>query len=156
VFKIVYIPPEEPPEPDVPDLDCTGSLSWTNVHPGETVNGSFQVLNIGGPDSLLNWTINVSSLDWGTWSFTPQFGINLTPGDGQVTVQVSVVAPNQKNTKFEGYVRVENRENSTDFHVIPVYLKTPANVHSVQTMIHSFLIKLKQRHFLFEKIWNLF
>jgi hypothetical protein len=148
VFKIEYIPPEEPPEPDVPDLDCTGSLSWTNVHPGETVNGSFQVLNIGGPDSLLNWTINVSSLDWGTWSFTPQFGINLTPGDGQVTVQVSVVAPNQKNTKFEGYVRVENQGNPEDFDLVPIFLKTPTITqqnapvfHFLKTTLFFFLLK---------------
>ena len=156
VFKIVYIPPEEPPEPNVPDLDCLGSISWTKVKLGGTVTGSFQVQNIGSPDSLLNWTINTSSITWGTWTYTPQSGENLTPEEGQVTVHVSVIAPSEENSEFEGYIRVENQNDPTDFDVIPVYLKTPANVHSVQTMIHSFLITLKQRHFLFEKIWNLF
>jgi len=96
----------------------------------------------------LNWTINVSSLDWGTWSFTPQFGINLTPGDGQVTVQVSVVAPNQKNTKFEGYVRVENQGNPEDFDLVPIFLKTPTITqqnapvfHFLKTTLFFFLLK---------------
>jgi hypothetical protein len=122
VFKIVYIPPEEPSEG--PDLDCMGSLSWTNIKPGQMVNGSFQVQNVGAPHSLLNWTVNVSSLDWGTWSCTLESGENLTPEDGQVTVNVSVIAPNEKYSKFEGYLRVENKDNPSDFCLIPVYLKT--------------------------------
>lgn len=161
VLKIDYIPPEEqePPVPNTPDLDCSGSLSWTNVQPGATVNGSFQVQNIGDAGSLLNWTVNTSSITWGTWSFTPASGKNLTPEDGQVTVQVSVVAPDEKNSEFEGYLRVENRDNSTDFDLIPVYLKTPVNKNVIQTMTHPFLFKLRQRHSLIENmefIFNLY
>ena len=154
VFKVVYIPHEEPqpPEPNTPDLDCSGSLSWTNVEPGATVNGSFQVQNIGDTGSLLNWTINTSSITWGTWSYTPESGENLTPEDGQVTVHVSVVAPNQENTEFEGYVRVENQDDPADFDLIPVYLKTPVNTHAVQTMPHPFLFKLRQWHSLIQNI----
>jgi hypothetical protein len=154
VFKIVYIPPEEPPEPEVPDLDCTGSLSWTNVHPGETVTGSFQVQNIGGPGSLLNWKINVSLIDWGTWSFNPKSGENLTPEDGQVTVHVSVIAPNEENSVFEGYIRVENKNNPDDFDVIPVYLKTPVNVHTYNfrwTLIQQFFNKIREWYSFIEK-----
>jgi hypothetical protein len=129
VFKIEYIPPlEQPPEPDVPDLDCSGSLSWTDIEPGATVNGTFQIQNIGDDGSLLNWDIDTSSITWGTWSYTPSSGTNLTPADGQVTVQVSVVAPTEGNTEFEGYIRVENQDNSTDFSLIPVYLKTPVSI----------------------------
>jgi hypothetical protein len=124
LFKVVYIPPEEPPDPTVPNLNCIGSLSWTNIKPSETVTGSFQVQNIGGPGSLLNWTIIVSSIDWGTWSYDPESGEKLTPEDGQVTVQVSVVAPDELNTEFEGYLRVENKENPADYDVISVHLKT--------------------------------
>ena len=123
VFKIQYLPPQAP-VPAVPDLKGIGSLSWANVKPGQTMNGNFQVQNIGDSGSLLNWTINCSSLDWGTWSIAPESGENLTPADGQVTVYVTVVAPTQKNTQFEGYIRVENRDNSTDFDVIPISLKT--------------------------------
>jgi len=36
----------------VPILDCTGSLSWTDVIPGSTVTGDFTVENIGDPGSL--------------------------------------------------------------------------------------------------------
>ena len=48
VLKIDYIPPEEqqPPEPDVPDLECSGILSWTDVEVGATVSGNFKVQNI--------------------------------------------------------------------------------------------------------------
>ena len=127
VFKIDYIPLEEPPpEPDIPDLECSGSLSWTNIEPNATVGGFFQVQNIGDAGSLLNWTIT-SSITWGNWSIAPISGENLTPEDGKVTVQVSVVAPNEKNSEFQGDLRVENQENSTDFCLIPVYLKTPIN-----------------------------
>jgi hypothetical protein len=98
----------------------------------------------------------MSSIDWGTWSFFPESGENLTPQDGKITVHASVIAPDEENSEFEGYIRVENQNDPNDFDVIPVYLKTPANVSPVQIMIHSSLIKLKQRHFLFEKIWNLF
>jgi hypothetical protein len=122
VFKICYIPPETP---ESPNLDCSGSLSWANVHPGETVTGSFQVKNIGAPGSLLNWAVNVSSIDWGTWSFTPESDENLSPEDGFVTVQVSVVAPDEKNTKFEGFIQVVNQDDPTDFDVVPISLKTP-------------------------------
>ena len=156
ILKMEYIPPEEPPEVNnTPDLDCSGSLSWTNIEPGATVNGMFQIQNVGDTGSLLNWTINTSSISWGTWSFTPESGENLTPEDGQITVHVSVIAPNEKNSEFEGYIRVENQNDSNDFDVIPVYLKTPLNRHLVQLnmIFHSFfLFKFRQWSLLIEKI----
>jgi hypothetical protein len=157
VFKVVYIPPEESPEPEVPDLDCSGSLSWTDIEPGATVSGSFQLQNIGDNSSLLNWTIDTSSITWGIWSYTPESGENLTPEGGQVTVHVSVIAPNEENSEFEGYIRVENQNDPNDFDVIPVTLKTPANSNAVQrTMIYQFLLHFLQRHLFIEKLWNLF
>jgi len=154
VFKIDYIPPEEPPQPDTPDLDCSGSLSWSNIEPGATVKGSFHVQNIGDAGSLLNWTVNTSSITWGTWSFTPVSGEDLTPEDGQVTVQVSVVAPNEKNSEFQGYLRVENRDNSTDFGLIPVHLKTPKNIYVFHAPIYQFILKFKNLYL--EEIYNIF
>ncbi|MBE3122848.1 MAG: aryl-sulfate sulfotransferase [Thermoplasmata archaeon] len=160
VLKIDYIPPEEPEPPEennTPDLDCSGSLSWTDIEPGATVIGSFQVQNIGDTGSLLNWTINTSSITWGTWSYTPESGENLSPGDGSVTVHVSVIAPNETNSDFEGYIRVENKDNPNDFDVIPVSLTTPVNIDAVQrTMFHQFLLHFLQRHLFIEKLWNLF
>jgi hypothetical protein len=110
LFKVVYIPCEEPqpPVPGTPNLECSGSLSWTNIKPGATVSGSFQVQNLGDNNSFLNWIVNKSSISWGTWSYTPASGENLTPEEGKITIQVSVVAPNEPKSEFEGYVRVEN------------------------------------------------
>jgi hypothetical protein len=127
VFKIDYVPPEEPPQPpqnNTPDLQCEGNLNWTNIPPGGTVHGSFQVENIGNPNSTLNWTVD-SYPTWGTWSFTPTSGENLTPEEGARTVQVYVTAPDQKNTKFQGDIRVVSTDNQSDYCIIPVYLKTP-------------------------------
>jgi len=148
VFKVVYIAPEEqePPEPNTPNLDCSGGLSWTNIQPGVTVTGSFQVQNIGDTGSLLNWTINTSSITWGTWSYTPESGENLTPEDGQITVQVSVISPDDPNTDFEGYLRVENKNDPNDYDIIPVTLKTPVTIHNAQQRIHQELLRWIESH----------
>ena len=148
ILKIDYVLPEEqvPPEPNEPDLECLGSLSWTGVEPGATVNGSFQVQNKGDVGSLLNWTINISSIVWGTWLLTPEFGQNLTPEEGKITVQVSVVAPNQNNVEFDGYIRVENINNSEDFELIPASLKTPKNIPIYRSLINNFIFKLKNSY----------
>ena len=129
VFKIVYIPPEQPPEPDIPDLDCTGSLSWTDVKPGATVTDVFQLQNIGDNESLLNWTINTSLLSWGTWVFEPASGTQLTPEAGAIDIQVVVTAPDVANSGFEGYIQVENTNDPLDFEIIPVFLTTPNPVN---------------------------
>jgi hypothetical protein len=145
VFKIDYIAPAEPPQPpqnNTPDLNCSGSLSWTDIEPGATVTGSFQVQNIGDAESLLNWTVDSSSISWGTWTFTPESGEGLTPEAGKVTVQVSVVAPDEGNTEFDGSLRVENIDNTSDFCVIPVYLKTPL---SINQYIHFFFQRIFQQ-----------
>jgi hypothetical protein len=151
LFKVVYIPYEEPqpPEPGTPNLECSGSLSWANIKPGATASGNFQVQNLGDNSSLLNWTINKSSITWGTWSYTPESGENLTPGEGKITVQVSVVAPNEPESEFDGYVRVENINDPTDYELIPVTLKTPVNLQIYQYktllnhLLHFLLFKLK-------------
>jgi hypothetical protein len=133
----VYIPPELPPEPDVPNLECTGSLSWNNIKTGENVTGSFKVQNIGDAESLLNWAVNISFIDWGTWAFSPEFGVNLTPEDGEITVEVLVKAPDEKNSEFEGYIKVENLGNFSDFGLIPIYLKTPRGKSQPNTFFMS-------------------
>ncbi|DAC71900.1 MAG TPA: hypothetical protein DSN98_07955 [Thermoplasmata archaeon] len=119
--------------------------------------GTFQIQNIGDSGSLLNWTINTSLISWGTWSYDSSSGENLTPGDGQVTVHVSVIVPNEKDTAFDGYVRVENQNNPDDFDVVPVYLKTPFNtpvVHWKMILLNFFLFKVHQWSLLIEKIYN--
>jgi len=150
VFKIVYVSPEEQTGPN---LDCSGSLSWTRIQPGATVTGGFQVRNIGGNGTLLNWTINTSSIPWGTWSYTPQSGENLTPEDGPLTVQVSVVVPNETHADFEGYLRVENQQDPNDFDIIPVTLTTPTKTPTIEQNTNHGLISLLHHHAL---LFNLF
>ncbi len=109
----------------IPDLDCDGTLSWTNVEPGGTVTDSFIVKNIGEPGSELDWEVKTWP-SWGTWTFTPQSGNDL-PKNGQTTVQVTVVAPDEQNEEFTGEVKVVNKEDSNDYCIIPVSLTTPVN-----------------------------
>jgi hypothetical protein len=157
VYKIDYIPPEEiTPEPDTSDLDCSGSLSWSDIKPGVTVTGNFQIRNIGNSSSLLNWKINTTSINWGAWTFTPASGVNLSPADGQVTVQVSVLTPNEKNADFEGYIHVENADNPNDIEEIPVILKTAVYIRPAWlTLLYQYLFDLLQRNPLFDKLSNL-
>lgn len=130
LFKAVYIPPEEPPIPNTPNLDCYGNLSWTNIKPGAKISGSFQVQNIGDTASLLNWTINNSLINWGTWTFDPKSGENLKPEDGLINVLVSVVAPKEKGTEFKGRIRVENKDDPEDFEFISVSLTTTPRIRA--------------------------
>jgi len=138
LFKVVYVPLESPREPNVA---CSGSLSWDHIKPGATAKGSLQVQNIGVTGSLLNWTVDTSSVSWGNWSCTPKSGENLTPAEGPLTVEVSVVAPNESKSKFEGYLLVKNVNNPFDFEWIPVLLRTSQN-----TEMKGFRTFLDQLH----------
>lgn len=109
--------------PTYPDLSCTGDLNWSKIKPGATVIGSFTVENIGDPQSQLDWEVTEWP-SWGTWSFTPISGNDLTPEDGAVTVRVSVVAPSEKNT-FTGTVKVVNKHDPSDYAEITISLQTP-------------------------------
>jgi hypothetical protein len=107
-----------------PDLYCEGELHFGNVKGGATVEDSFTVENIGGPDSLLDWEI-VKEPSWGTWTFDPEQGDDLPPG-APVTVQVTVVAPTQKD-EYAGTIKIENKENPDDNCIIDVSMTTPRN-----------------------------
>ena len=132
----------------IPDLSCDGSLSWTDVKPGETVEGSFTVENIGESGTLLDWEVVDWPSDWGIWTFTPLSGDDLTPEDEEVTINVSVVAPDEKNSEFFGEIKVVNKENSSDFCIIDVSLSTPKN----KPFIHNFPLL----SWLFERFPNAF
>lgn len=108
------------------DLYCDGSLSWTDVKPGELVTGTFTVENIGATGSLLDWEI-IDWPTWGTWTFSPSSGNDLKPSHGTVDIYVEVRAPNQKNQQFTGEVRVSNKDDATDYCIIDVSLATPKN-----------------------------
>ncbi|MEF8878829.1 MAG: C1 family peptidase, partial [Candidatus Thermoplasmatota archaeon] len=89
------------------DLDAEGSLNWNSVDPGDTVSDSFKVMNVGESGSELHWMI-AEHPDWGTWSFSPSFGTDLTPEDGKLTVDVTVNAPDEEDKDFSGEVKVVN------------------------------------------------
>jgi hypothetical protein len=116
------------------------------------VNGTFQIQNVGDTGSLLNWTINTSSISWGTWSFNPGSGVNLTPADGQVTVLATVVSPDEPESEFEGYLRVENIDDPTDFDIIPVSLTTPVDTHNAQKITYQSLLHMIQHHSLISNL----
>jgi hypothetical protein len=129
----------EPPK--IPDLDCAGTLSWTDVEPGANVTGTFTVENIGDPLSLLDWEID-SYPDWGTFTFAPDGGLDLTPEAGTITVTVDVVAPDEPETNFTGEIVLVNSEDPDDICIIDVALATPV---SQQSLILQLLEMLAQR-----------
>ncbi len=127
------------------DLDCEGSLSWTKIKPGANIIGNFSVKNIGEPNSELDWDI-IEWPTWGNWTFQPSRGTTLTPEDGSIIIQVSVVAPSEKNMAFNGTVKVVNMYNTNDYAEIQVFLKTPMNHFTLKTQLLNLQNELTQ-HF---------
>ncbi len=125
VYRTQYIPP--PPPPIKPKLYIIGHLYWSNIAPGATVKGSFQVQNFGDPNSWLNWTVNTSSLTWGTWTVSPTSGYNLTPREGPVTINVTCVIPSEKKKEFLGTLKVQDQNNASDSGNVSIILQTPAS-----------------------------
>ena len=110
-----------------PDLDCEGSLSWTDVEPGALVTGSFDVINIGEAGSNLDWEID-SYPDWGTWTFNPESGDNLKPEEGAFIIEVEVIAPDNTESEFTGVIKIVNKHDDSDYDTIPVSLATPTSL----------------------------
>jgi uncharacterized repeat protein (TIGR01451 family) len=110
-----------------PDLDCSGQLTWSNIKPGDTVTTTITVSNIGDPGSKLDWSVCSYPTGWGTWTFTPSSGTDLTPATSPQSITVAVVAPNEKSKTFTGEVKLCNDEDSTDTCTIQVSLATPKN-----------------------------
>jgi hypothetical protein len=132
---------EAAPQPPKPDLDGQGTLNWTSpkIKPGATVTGTLTVKNIGEATSKLDWNITEWPT-WGTWTFNPSNGTDLTPGTS-VTLQVTVVAPEDKNEAFTGSVKIVNKENSSDFCIIQASLITPKD----KSLVLHFLDRLLER-----------
>jgi C1A family cysteine protease len=141
--------------PQYSDLDCQGSFNWTKIKPGETIIGNFIVGNIGESTSELDWIITEWP-SWGTWTFTPLSGTSLTPEDGSITVQVSVVAPSEKNKEFNGTVKIVNMHDPTDYSEIHVYLKTPMDQLSVKSQVLSLLNGFAQHFPVMKYLMRLF
>lgn len=133
---------------NAPALQCTGSLSWSKVKPGDTVYGSFTVSNVGEAGSVLNWAIQTSP-NWGTWTFTPNSGTALSPEDGEITISVTVVAPDTPETDFSGQILIVNTDDTSEACTIDVALATPV---TYQTPFMLFLQRLRQRFPLLESL----
>jgi hypothetical protein len=149
VFKInYYTPPEESP-PEVPDLDTVGSLRWLDISTEQTVQGGFEVQNVGGNTSTLKWIVS-DYPSWGNWTINPISGENLTPEQGPIDVKISIDVPNVSDKIFQGIIRIENQDNAEDFDTVPVYLRTTRN--RFKTNYFDFL----KEHPLLDFIFNLF
>jgi hypothetical protein len=116
------------------DLECTGEISLVDVQPESTITDSFTVENIGQSGSSLNWEV-ISYPDWGTWTINPDQGSNLTPEDGQVTVDISVAVPNKRNTDYTGGITVINSDNPSDRCIIPISISTPYKITLIDLII---------------------
>jgi len=108
------------------DVSTDGTIQVQNSQPGSQINASFTISNIGTPTSQLDWEIT-SFPDWGAWTFSQLQGTDLTPEDGPVQINVSIVLPDKKNTELTGYVYITNIEDITDQSVIPISITTPKN-----------------------------
>lgn len=106
-----------------PDLYCETNLTWNDVQPGYTINDSISIKNNGEPGSLLDWEIE-SWPEWGTWTFTPRQGDDLSTNAGPITLQVSVIAPLEEDQEFTGNIIIINKENKNDYCTINTHLKT--------------------------------
>ncbi len=140
--------------PCTPDLDCSGTLSWTGVTPGETVAGTFTVENDGEPLSLLDWELSEYPT-WGTWSIDPESGTSLEQGD-TITIDVEVVAPNVEDDTFTGEVVIVNSNDPSDTCTIDVSLATPVSQEQGnQQIISRFLQIIIERYPLLRQLLGL-
>lgn len=106
----------------IPDLVCEGSISIVGPESGQTYTGSFAVENIGEANSTLDWAV-VDWPDCGSWVFEPEKWYNQTPEDGQITIDVTIIWPEDFNDT--GAIRVENCENPEDYCIIDIIISPP-------------------------------
>ncbi len=154
VFKIFYYIEDEP-NPEIPDLDAEGELTWTNVKPGEIVTSSFDLYNIGGNGSELDWVVSEWPV-WGDWWIIPESGEGLTPEDGVLSINVTIEAPLKEDHEFTGVIRIENQEDPDDFDVIPITLITPKNQQAEQSIIQILFNCFFQRIRVFTNTFSAF
>jgi hypothetical protein len=118
------------------NLECNGDLNFNEVIPGSVVYGTIGVQNVGMAESELDWEID-SYPDWGTWTFSPDSGLDLTPENGEILIEVEIVTPEISQTEFIGEVRIVNSNNRYDFCCISTVVVTP---RSQQEQITNFQI----------------
>ncbi len=129
--------------PQVPYLKCDGELIWEDEIAGSLVIGNFKVKNVGDSFSRLNWAVK-DWPNWGEWTITPMSGYNLRPEDEEVTIDVSVLIPDETESEFLGDIIIENKEDSNNYDIISVKLTTPrskeSNLNNLQKLLSHFPI----------------
>jgi hypothetical protein len=127
------------------DLESEGSLSWVNVKPASTVTGAINIFNNGIDGSTLTWEI-IETPEWGTWSFNPNQGSDLTPEMGDITIEVTVIIPDEKNQEYTGDLTIVNKENPDDYEIIDIICTTVKNQQSLISksylLYHLFLLTI--------------
>jgi uncharacterized repeat protein (TIGR01451 family) len=136
-----------------PDLQCEGEINWVDVKPGATVTDTIYVYNNGDTGSELDWSI-CGFPSWGTWTFSPNSGIDLTPAASPTAITVTVTAPNVQNNNYAGQIKICNDENASDFCFIDVSLATPKSKQSSNLFFLRFLERLIERFPLLEHVFN--
>jgi hypothetical protein len=110
-------------EYDGSDLVIDGALNWDDVRREATLYGEFTLQNIGDPGVPLSWEV-VDLPEWGTWTITPSSG-ELSPEDGPITINVTVVAPPKRNSHFAGHLAIINPDDASDYCLVHISLTTP-------------------------------
>ena len=120
-----------------PDLKCEGDLSWNNINVSSEVEGNFTLKNDGTDGSLLDWEI-VEYPNWGDWAFSSDHGDDLLPISGEITININVIAPDEKAQEYIGEIKIINKNNNEDYEIISVLLITPKN-KAINTSFLQFL-----------------
>ncbi|OYT28984.1 hypothetical protein B6U98_03490, partial [Thermoplasmatales archaeon ex4572_165] len=105
------------------DLFCMGDLIFQDVDPGEQLRGTVQIENRGDEGSLLDWDI----VEWptcGEWTFSKSQGDDLTPQQGALVIDITIIAPMEKNQEYGGELIIKNRNDPMDFEAISMSLTT--------------------------------
>ena len=136
-----------------PELSCEGELRWSKVKPGDEVTDSFTVENIGDPGSALDWEVT-DWPNWGDWDL-PISGYDLKPEDEKITVEITVTAPEESGKKFTGELRIENKNDPSDYEIIYVTLTTPRSKATHFNILEKILSYFPMLEQIFSKILNI-
>ena len=120
-----------------PIIWCTNEIEFSERIVDSEVTSSFSVKNKGNPTSELDWEVE-SWPDWGThWSFTPKTGYDLTPEDGEATVDLRFYAPKESG-RYSGEIIVVNKEYPDEYKEIELSI----SVKKCRSYENTFLMKI--------------
>jgi C1A family cysteine protease len=133
------------------DLECSGDLIWNDIKPGSTVDDEIVVRNIGDIGSNLDWEI-IEYPSWGSWNFNPSNGVNLKPEDGDITIQLIVVVPDENNQQYNGTLKVVNKNDENDIQEIQITLSTPYNMNNQKSIISLIISRIVSKFPILENL----